>query len=94
MINRRAFIGKVAVAGTLGLSLSPQSIFAEKKNSPPNIITILIDDMGWKDTGFAGNTFIETPNLGRLANSGIVFSQAYAAAPNCAPTRACLMTGQ
>lgn len=60
----------------------------------PNLVVILIDDMGWNDTGFSGNTEINTPNLDRLAKSGIIFTQAYAAAPNCAPTRACLMTGQ
>ena len=60
----------------------------------PNLVVILIDDMGWRDTGFAGNSGINTPNMDRLAGSGIIFNQAYAAAPNCAPTRACLMTGQ
>src|SRR6185436_1191532 len=61
---------------------------------PPNFILILMDDMGWRDVGFMGNEFVETPNLDRLAKSGLVFSQAYATAPNCAPTRACLMSGQ
>jgi arylsulfatase A-like enzyme len=60
----------------------------------PNLVVILIDDMGWNDTGFAGNITFHTPHLDRLAQSGIIFTQAYAAAPNCAPTRACLMTGQ
>jgi arylsulfatase A-like enzyme len=60
----------------------------------PNLIVILIDDMGWRDTGFAGNEEVYTPHLDRLAAAGIIFTQAYAAAPNCAPTRACLMTGQ
>src|SRR6478672_2082657 len=60
----------------------------------PNIIFILMDDMGWRDVGFMGNEFVETPNLDRLAKGGMVFSQAYASAPNCAPTRACLMSGQ
>ncbi|MFN9880783.1 MAG: sulfatase-like hydrolase/transferase, partial [Planctomycetota bacterium] len=50
--------------------------------------------MGWRDVGFMGNQFVETPNLDRLAKRGLVFSQAYASAPNCAPTRACLMSGQ
>jgi len=93
-VNRRAFIGRLAAAGMIGLTWSSRPIFGEEKTNLPNLITILIDDMGWKDTGFAGNTFIETPNLDRLAKSGIIFSQAYASAPNCAPTRACLMTGQ
>ena len=61
---------------------------------PPNVVFILMDDMGWRDVGFMGNTFVETPNLDRLANRGLVFTQAYASAPNCAPTRACLMSGQ
>jgi arylsulfatase A len=60
----------------------------------PNILFILMDDMGWRDVGFMGNQFVETPNLDRLAKRGLVFSQAYASAPNCAPTRACLMSGQ
>ncbi|MFN5901235.1 MAG: sulfatase [Planctomyces sp.] len=60
----------------------------------PNIVLILMDDMGWRDVGFMGNKFTETPNLDRLAAGGLVFSQAYASAPNCAPTRACLMSGQ
>ena len=93
-MNRRKFLGTVAAAGLLGLGLSTKPVFAEPKNNRPNLIAILIDDMGWKDAGFAGNRFIETPNLDRIAKSGIIFSQAYAAAPNCAPTRACLMTGQ
>ncbi|MFO0914878.1 MAG: sulfatase [Pirellulales bacterium] len=61
---------------------------------PPNVIFILMDDMGWRDVGFMGNRFVETPNLDRLAAGGLVFTQAYASAPNCAPTRACLMSGQ
>ncbi|MFN9721454.1 MAG: sulfatase [Planctomycetota bacterium] len=61
---------------------------------PPNVVLILMDDMGWRDVGFAGNDFVETPNLDRLASEGIRFTQAYASAPNCAPTRACLMSGQ
>lgn len=61
---------------------------------PPNVILIFIDDMGWRDVGFMGNDFIETPNLDQLARRGVVFDQAYASAPNCAPTRACLMSGQ
>jgi len=60
----------------------------------PNIVFILADDMGWNDPAFAGNRFIETPHLDRLAREGVVFSAACASAPNCAPTRACLLTGQ
>ncbi|MEI7699692.1 MAG: sulfatase [Planctomycetia bacterium] len=64
------------------------------KAAPPNVILILMDDMGWRDVGFMGNDFVETPYLDRLAAEGLVFRNAYASAPNCAPTRACLMSGQ
>lgn len=82
-------LGLLALAGLM----APHSAAAEARR-PPNVILILMDDMGWRDVGFMGNTFVETPHLDRLAKRGIVFTQAYASAPNCAPTRACLMSGQ
>lgn len=81
------------VALTLTL-LMGAATSAAATDRPPNFIVILIDDMGWRDVGFMGNTFVETPHIDRLAKTGIVFSQAYSSAPNCAPTRACLMSGQ
>ena len=59
----------------------------------PNIVLIFADDLGWKDVGYNGNDFHETPHLDRLAKEGMVFHQAYAAAGNCAPSRACLLSG-
>ena len=76
-----------------GLLLITKSLAADAPR-PPNIILILMDDMGWRDVGFMGNRFVETPHLDRLAKTGLVFTQAYASAPNCSPTRACLMSGQ
>lgn len=61
---------------------------------PPNIILINIDDMGWRDVGFMGTEFYETPNIDALAAEGMVFTSAYASASNCAPSRACMMSGQ
>src|SRR5438105_1976466 len=61
---------------------------------PPNIVFILADDLGWTELGCCSNHFNETPNLDRLAGQGMRFTQAYAAAPVCSPTRAALMTGQ
>jgi arylsulfatase A len=60
----------------------------------PNFVMFYIDDMGWRDVGFAGNDFIETPHVDRLAREGVIFTNAYSSAPNCAPARACLMSGQ
>ena len=59
----------------------------------PNILFILIDDMGWMDLGCQGNPHLKTPNIDRFATEGIRFTDAYAPAPVCSPTRAALMTG-
>lgn len=67
---------------------------ADTADRSPNFVVILMDDMGWRDVGFMGNTFVETPHIDSLARRGLIFTQAYASAPNCAPTRACLMSGQ
>ncbi|MFP6672480.1 MAG: sulfatase-like hydrolase/transferase, partial [Pirellulaceae bacterium] len=72
----------------------PSNPIASSQSDRPNFVFILIDDMGWKDMGFSGNRFAETPNADQLAREGVIFTQAYANAPNCAPTRACLMSGQ
>lgn len=61
--------------------------------SKPNIVFILADDLGWKDLGCYGSTFYETPNIDKLARSGVRFSDAYAAAPLCSATRAAILTG-
>jgi arylsulfatase A-like enzyme len=60
----------------------------------PNIVFILIDDMGWRDLGCYGSSFYETPNIDALARTGTRFTQAYAASPVCSPTRASLMSGK
>jgi arylsulfatase A len=79
-----------ALALALSLCLAPAAFGAKQ----PNIVLILLDDMGYRDVGFAGNKYVSTPNIDKIARSGAVFSQCYASAPNCAPTRACLLTGQ
>jgi len=60
----------------------------------PNIIFILIDDMGWKDIACCGSEFYETPNLDALASQGMRFTDAYASCPVCSPTRASILTGK
>jgi arylsulfatase A-like enzyme len=60
----------------------------------PNIVLIVIDDLGWTDPGFMGSTYYETPNIDLLAGQGMIFTNAYANAANCAPTRASLLSGQ
>ena len=60
----------------------------------PNIIFILADDLGWADLPSYGNSFNEAPNLDKLSDEGMQFSNAYAACPVCSPTRASIQSGQ
>jgi arylsulfatase A-like enzyme len=62
--------------------------------SQPNILFIFLDDFGWKDTSYMGSDFYETPHLDALAAEGMVFTNGYSSSANCAPARACLLSGQ
>ena len=62
--------------------------------SQPNILFVLIDDMGWGDFSCFGNKEVQTPNIDRMAAEGIRFSQFYVNAPICSPSRCALTTGQ
>ena len=66
----------------------------EETVTKPNIVFILVDDLGWSDIGFMGNPVYETPNLDKLSSEAVVFNNAYAPAANCAPSRACIMSGK
>jgi arylsulfatase A len=73
--------------------ISYTSVKAQEKRKP-NIVFIMADDLGYGELGCYGNSFNETPNLNQLAKDGVRFTQAYAAAPICSPTRASILTGQ
>jgi arylsulfatase A-like enzyme len=60
----------------------------------PNILVILADDLGFMDTGFTGSDYYETPNIDRLRRGGMAFNNAYAGGASCAPSRACLLSGE
>lgn len=60
----------------------------------PNILLLLVDDMGWSDLSCFGNREIQTPNIDRLAAEGISFTQFYVSSPLCSPSRCALTTGQ
>jgi len=94
-IRRRTFLRQCSV-GALTLASGGISALRAAADTarPPNFILVLVDDMGWRDVGFMGSRYYETPNIDRLAAQGMVFTDAYANAPNCAPTRACLLSGQ
>jgi arylsulfatase A len=63
-------------------------------DAKPNILFILIDDMGWKDIGCAGSAYYKTPHIDRLASEGIRFLNAYSAAPVCTPSRGAIFSGK
>jgi arylsulfatase A-like enzyme len=62
--------------------------------TPPSILFILIDGLGWRDIACCGSEFYETPNVDRLAGQGMRFTNACAACPVCSPTRASILTGK
>ncbi len=87
------------VTASLLTLLSPlgKSLYAsggDKLSQQPNIVLILVDDLGAVDLGCYGSTYIQTPNLDKLAADGVRATRAYAAAAICSPTRAALMTGK
>src|SRR6266498_1820688 len=76
-------------AGFLSLPLSGAA-----PPSPPNIVLILADDLGWTDLSCYGSDLYETPHIDRLARDGMKFTQAYSACTVCSPMRASLLTGK
>ena len=106
-LSRRRFLSLAAAAtasAMVGRSLGqavaptrqaqlPTDGSASRPARPPNVVLILADDLGWRDTGFMGSRFYRTPNVDALASRGVTFTQAYTNAPNCAPSRASLLTG-
>lgn len=72
----------------------PTTLLAEEATRPPNVVFILVDDLGWSDGGVLGSEYYETPQIDRLARDGMRFTNAYSANPLCSPTRASLLTGQ
>src|SRR5262249_27998827 len=77
-----------------GLALGASSASAAPASKKPNIVFILADDLGYAELGCYGQKKIRTPCIDRMAGQGIRFTQNYAGAPVCAPSRYCLMTGK
>ena len=80
----------VAVTVAVVLPAAATAFCREK----PNIVFVLVDDLGWMDLACQGNKLIDTPNIDGFAKQGMRFTDAYSAAPVCSPTRAAIMTGQ
>ncbi len=89
-MDRREFLNRIGCASAaMGMGGLPSLVADER--SKPNIIFILVDDMGWSDLGCYGGE-IHTPNIDKLARGGMRFTQCYNTA-KCFPSRACLLTG-
>ncbi len=82
--RRTVTLGLMVLCATAGCSGS----------TPPNIVLIYIDDLGWRDLGITGGQYYETPKINALPSQGMRFMQAYSNAPNRAPARASLLSGQ
>ena len=67
---------------------------SEARTGRNNIVMFLIDDLGWSDLGCQGSEYYRTPNIDKLAQQGVRFTDAYAACAVCTPTRAAIMTGK
>ncbi|MBT6154344.1 MAG: sulfatase [Planctomycetaceae bacterium] len=90
MSPMRTVVLRVGLLVLLGSCVVPADVTAAEK---PNILLIMIDDMGWMDLHCQGNPRLHTPHIDRLATQGMRFTDAYAAAPVCSPTRAAVLTG-
>src|SRR5215467_2035691 len=91
MVSRRDFLSAGPAAA---LSAAAPSAAAPGRPDRPNVIIFLADDLGCHDLGCLGAADLKTPNVDSIASSGARFTNWYAQAPVCAPSRAALMTGR
>jgi len=93
VITRRALLRNAAV-GTLALTSGTRNVFGQKEAKPPNIVFILADDLGYADVSCYGRPDLHTPNIDRIAATGVRFLEAYANSAVCTATRTALITGR
>lgn len=92
MINKVVYLS-AGVLTLAGGNMLVHAADAGKLKERPNIVFIMADDLGWNDLGYTGSDYYETPCIDRLSQEGMIFTNAYAAAANSAPSRACFMSG-
>ncbi len=91
-MHRREFLKAAGMAG-VAAPWTMRNARAQRRERPPNIVFIIVDDLGYADLGCYGSTAIETPCIDRMAKEGMRFTQAYSGCTVCAPARCTLMTG-
>ena len=94
MFRRSSFDTRIKMLLKTAVVLCALCTSALAESEKPNILFVFLDDFGWEDTSYMGSDFFETPHLDELASEGMVFTNAYSCAANCAPARACLLSGQ
>jgi arylsulfatase A len=93
-VVRRPGMGNLPILGPMVLCLTVAFDSLHVTAAPPAIVFILVDDMGYADLGCQGATDIQTPHADRLAREGLRFTDFYANAPVCTPTRCGFITGR
>ncbi|MGV3540069.1 MAG: sulfatase-like hydrolase/transferase [Rufibacter sp.] len=94
MIKRLTLLGVVLSVTLASCSKQSQTSTSVSSGQRPNVLVILVDDMGYGDLPLYGNKDIETPNLDKMAAEGLTFTQYYANSPICSPSRTAILTGQ
>ena len=92
-MKRRTFLRTLSLSAA-AVALPRSRLSGAPRKDRPNVVLVLIDDMGWTDAACYGSRYYETPNIDRLAAGGMKFTNGYAACAVCSPTRAAVMTGR
>ncbi len=96
-MNRSLRLSAATIAASALAAFAPSGLSAAEpaaETRRPNVVLILIDDMGWRDVAANGSRYYRTPNIDKLAAEGIRFTQGYAPAAVCSPSRAAILTGK
>jgi len=93
-LSRRDFVKTIGLGAAVVLPGYARHALGKTSRAKPNVVFILVDDLGWTDAGCYGSRYYETPNIDRLAQQGVKFTDGYAACAVCSPTRAAVMTGR
>lgn len=86
---QKKIVSSIALC-TLSMSVAQANVGGDK----PNVLVVLVDDLGWNDLGCMGSTFYETPNIDKIARNGVMFTQGYAGCSVSSPSRASILTGK
>jgi N-sulfoglucosamine sulfohydrolase len=94
MAERSAPLLLLGVLAALAVTPCPASALQSASENPPNILVLVGDDLGWRDIGAYGNSAIHTPNIDRLARSGLLVERAFGTTPQCSPSRISILSGK